>query len=193
MGFVWGVSVCVREGEEEMSELFFARFLVVSELGGDGGHVPRIQTIPFLSLPLSNSFEPERAHSAYVITHTSLPANAQKIMGIKHFDSEPRLSLDRPPTHTAQTIWQEGNISSLSRFPFFQTRGSASTLATTSSPSTRIHLERSLCSPQLAASRSPSHSASKQTSGLLKSFESNPSSFFPVLSRKSAGSMSSHT
>ena len=39
MGFVWLVSVCVWEGEEEMDELFFAWFLVVSELGGDGGHV----------------------------------------------------------------------------------------------------------------------------------------------------------
>ena len=38
MAFVRGFSVCAREGEEEMSELLFAWFLVVSELGGDGGH-----------------------------------------------------------------------------------------------------------------------------------------------------------
>ena len=51
MGFVRGFSVCVGESEEEMSELFFAWFLVVSELRGDGGHVSsRIQVTPVLSL-----------------------------------------------------------------------------------------------------------------------------------------------
>jgi len=54
MGFVRRVSVCVWEGEEEMDELFSAWFFVVSELGGDGGHVWGIQMNPFLSLPLSN-------------------------------------------------------------------------------------------------------------------------------------------
>jgi hypothetical protein len=43
MGFVRRLSVCAREGEEEVGELFFAGFLVVSELGGDGGHVSRIR------------------------------------------------------------------------------------------------------------------------------------------------------
>jgi len=103
MGFVWRVSVCVWEGEEEVDELLPAWFLVVSELGGDGGHVSRIQVNPF-PLSLSNGYKPERAHSDYVITHTSLPVNAQKIMGIKHFDSERRPSLDRPRAHAAQTI-----------------------------------------------------------------------------------------
>lgn len=39
MGCVRRGSVCTWESEEEMGELFLIRFLVVSELRGNGGHI----------------------------------------------------------------------------------------------------------------------------------------------------------
>jgi len=41
IGFVRWFPICVGEGEEELSELFFTWFLEVSELRGEGGHVRR--------------------------------------------------------------------------------------------------------------------------------------------------------
>ena len=39
MGCVWRCPICSGESEEEMGELFFIWFPIVSELGGDGSHV----------------------------------------------------------------------------------------------------------------------------------------------------------
>ena len=55
-----------------MSELLLAGFLVVSELGGDGGHVSRIQTLFSLS-----QLQARGRTSAYVTPHTS-PSSTRK-------------------------------------------------------------------------------------------------------------------
>ena len=80
MRFVRGFSICVGEGEEEMGELLFAWFLVVSELRGDGGHVSsRIQMTPaFFARSLSSdSYKPEAAF-AYVIPRSPLSPSTRK-------------------------------------------------------------------------------------------------------------------
>lgn len=92
-----------------MSELFFAWFLVVSELRGDGGHVSsRMQMTPgalaLSFLGSSDSYKPEAALAYVISPHLSCRQHAKIIMGIKHFDSKRHLSLDRPPAHTASRL-----------------------------------------------------------------------------------------
>jgi len=108
MGLVRGGSVCVGESEEEMGELFFAWFLVVSELRGDGGHVSsRMQITPgalaLSFLGSSDSYKPEAALAYVIPPHLSSRQRAKIIMGIKHFDSKRRLSLDGQQAHSEQT------------------------------------------------------------------------------------------
>jgi len=83
MGFFRGLSVCAGEGEEETSELVFARFLVVSELGGDGGHIPRTDDRRSLS-PSLDTYIPERA-PAYVIPPHLSPRQPTKDHGHQAF------------------------------------------------------------------------------------------------------------
>lgn len=80
IGFVRRLSVCVGEGEEEMGELLFAWFLVVSELGGEGGHVSVEDTD---SLALPQTATSPRTQFAYVIPHlASLFVNAQRLLWV---------------------------------------------------------------------------------------------------------------
>lgn len=91
-----------------MGKLLLARFLVVSELRGDGGHVLEDGERPSVAVCLSrytdSADEPEGTLCLCNPTLTSLPVNAQNTMGIKHFDSERHPPQNRPPTHTVQII-----------------------------------------------------------------------------------------
>lgn len=79
VSFVRRVSVRTGESEEEMSELFLARFLVVSELRGDGGHVlSRISPHFLFHSPAVDSYKSECALSLCNPTLTLSPSPTRK-------------------------------------------------------------------------------------------------------------------
>jgi hypothetical protein len=170
-----------------MSELLLAGFLVVSELGGDGGHVSRIQTLFSLS-----QLQARGRTSAYVTPHTS-PSSTRK-----------RSWASSTSTVSDARLQTGGQLTS----PDYLTGGKhIQSFPLSVLSDTRLGIDAGYYlqsiyenppgkEPLLSATGglpSPSPNASKQTSGRSKSFESNPSSFFPASSRKSAGSTSNHT